>query len=82
MESDIKITPEIIQKISEMQEDESMSSYIGVINILIEIFMDEDNFVDGAKVIEGGYSKFLFILRNLSSMKKDLQVLNNSKDKE
>lgn len=82
MESDIKITPEIIQKISEMQEDESMSSYIGVINILINIFMDEDNFVDGANVIEGGYSKFLFILRNLSSMKKDLQVLNNSKDKE
>ena len=41
MESDIKITPEIIQKISEMQEDESMSSYIGVINILINIFMDE-----------------------------------------
>lgn len=78
MESDVKITPKIIQRITEMQNDEKMYMYIDVIDQLIDLFTDEGHFVDGENVVEGGYAKILFILRMLTDMKKDFLVLNNN----
>lgn len=77
-----KLTPNMISRITELQESEQLLTYIEVIDELEEIFLDEGKFVDGADVVPGGYSRYLFLLRTFRDMKNDFKILNNIDHKE
>lgn len=72
-----KITPEIIARITELQESEMFISYIKVMDQLEDLFLDESKFGDGMDVIDGGPSRYLYLLRTIRDMKNDMKLLNN-----
>ena len=77
-----KITPEIVERITELQESEMFISYIEVMDQLEALFLDESKFGDGMDVIEGGPSRYLYFLRTIRDIKNDLKLLNNQTKKD